>query len=74
MWVYVGLYACKVPWACMGHSVRNGKENAYIYIYIYICSGGWDAAGPPCLQCFWAFSNVLYEYLGVVIWGHPTHE
>ena len=35
---------------------------------------GWDAAGPPFLQCFWAFSNVLYEYLGMVIWGHPTHE
>ena len=35
---------------------------------------GGTLRGPHFYSVFWAFSNVLYEYLGMVIWGHPTHE
>ena len=47
------------------------REYGNIYILL---SGGWDAVGPPFLQCFCVFSEILHESLGMAIWGHPDHK
>ena len=47
------------------------KDHVQLYQNL---SGGWDAVGPPFLQCFCVFSKVLQESLGMAIWGHPDHK
>ena len=64
-----------VNWAAieeLGLSYHTGEtllDTRYIYIY-----KRWNAAGPQFLQCFWVFSDVLYDFLKMVSWGHPDHD